>query len=84
MVQKSAKDGFRVVTKEIALLIGRLAHIGLASSAITETVTGEGPLSYLGFETGVPLPDGDPVVLAFMSFLLLASLDVGNSKLVKE
>lgn len=83
----SEKQGFRVslgFTKSNELFVGRMAMLGVASSIIGELLTGKGALAQLGIETGLPLSDIEPAILAIIAFNLIAALLPTKGRFVAE
>ena len=62
-------------TKENELFVGRVAQLGFAAALIGEAVTGVGPLAQFGLETGIPLRDAEPVLLAFIILTLFTAIN---------
>lgn len=71
-------------TKANELFVGRAAQLGFAASLIGETFTGKGPLAQFGLETGVPVTEAEPLLLAFIAFTFLAAINEGTGKFIKE
>lgn len=71
-------------TKENELFVGRVAQLGFAAALIGEAVTGVGPLAQLGLETGIPLKDAEPVLLASIILTLFTAINEGTGKFVDE
>jgi photosystem II protein len=67
-------------TKENELFVGRVAQLGFASSLIGEAITGLGPLAQFGFETGLPLSDTEPLLLAFIALFATFAINEGTGK----
>lgn len=55
--------------------MGRVAQLGFAAALIGEAVTGVGPLAQLGLETGIPLKDAEPVLLASIILTLFTAIN---------
>ena len=55
-----------------------------AACPIGERLTGKGPLTQLKLETGIPLADSEPLLLAFIIFLFVASITEGTGKFEAE
>jgi photosystem II protein len=51
---------------------------------IGEAVTGKGILGQLQIETGIPINQAEPLLLAFIAFFLFASINEGSGKFVDE
>jgi hypothetical protein len=58
----------------VQLFVGRLAMVGFAFAVIGEIVTGKGALAQLNIETGVPISEIEPLVLALIAFNTVAAL----------
>lgn len=71
-------------TKENELFVGRMAQLGFAFSLIGEAITGKGALGQFGLETGIPLYETEPLLLAFIVFTLFAAINEGTGKFVEE
>lgn len=71
-------------TKENELFVGRVAQLGFAASLVGEAVTGKGPLAQFDIETGLPLTETEPLLLAFIAFFLLAAVNEGRGRFVKD
>lgn len=71
-------------TKVNELIVGRTAQLGFAASLIGEAITGDGILGQLDVETGLPLSDTEPLLLAFILFFALAAVNEGSGKFVDE
>lgn len=71
-------------TKANELFVGRVAQLGFAAALIGEYVTGKGPLAQLGLETGIPLTEAEPLLLASIIFTLFAAVNEGSGKFVDE
>jgi len=54
-------------TKSNATWLGRLAMFGFAGSLVGEQLTGKGVLGQIGLETGIPVQEAEPLVLAFIA-----------------
>eukprot|EP00898_Chlorokybus_atmophyticus_P000259 jgi/Chlat1/1233/Chrsp115S00750 len=67
-------------TKENELFVGRVAQLGFAASLIGEAITGQGPLAQFDIETGLPLTETEPLLLAFIAFFLLAAINEGSGR----
>ncbi|KAI7838596.1 hypothetical protein COHA_007604 [Chlorella ohadii] len=77
-------SGFGQFSKENELFVGRVAQLGFASALIGEAITGKGILGQLGLETGLPLNETEPLLLAFVAFTLFAAINPGSGKFVDE
>lgn len=75
------KFGF---TKENELFVGRVAQLGFAFSLIGEALTGNGPLAQFGFETGIPINETEPLLIAFIFFTFFAAINEGTGKFIKD
>eukprot|EP01025_Chloroclados_australasicus_P005014 TRINITY_DN1140_c0_g1_i1.p1 TRINITY_DN1140_c0_g1~~TRINITY_DN1140_c0_g1_i1.p1 ORF type:complete len:256 (+),score=40.65 TRINITY_DN1140_c0_g1_i1:891-1658(+) len=71
-------------TKENEIFVGRLAQLGFAFALIGESITGKGPLGQLGIETGIPLNEAEPLLLASIIFTLFAAINEGRGRFVDE
>jgi len=69
-------------TKANELFVGRMAMLGFAASLVGEVLTGKGALAQFDVETGLPLADTEPLVLALVAFNLFAALWPGRGKFV--
>lgn len=69
-------------TKANELFVGRMAMLGFAASLVGEILTGKGALAQFDVETGLPLADTEPLVLALVAFNLFAALWPGRGKFV--
>lgn len=65
-------------TKNNEIFVGRVAQLGVLASVIGEKVTGQGPLTQFGIETGIPLGQASIGLVAFILFLLVAAVFEGN------
>jgi photosystem II protein len=65
-------------SKKNELLVGRTAQLGFLAAVIGEKVTGFGPLKQFGLETGIPLGQASVLLIAFISFFLLAAVFNGE------
>lgn len=65
-------------TKRNEVFVGRTAQLGFLASVIGEKVTGKGPLTQFGIETGIPLGAASFGLIIFISFFLVAALFEGN------
>ena len=61
-------------TKENELFVGRMAMLGFAASLLGEAITGQGILSQLNLETGIPVYEAEPLLLFFITFNLLGAI----------
>merc|ERR1711988_1195338 len=71
-------------TKENEIFVGRMAQIGFASSLIGEVITGKGALAQFDIETGLPLSDPEPLLLAFIVLVFLGALNDGTGKFITD
>lgn len=67
-------------TKENELFVGRLAQLGFAASLVGEAATGLGPLAQFGLETGIPLNETEPLLLAFIALFATFAINEGTGK----
>lgn len=65
-------------TKNNEVFVGRVAQLGFLASCIGEKVTGKGPLTQFGLETGIPVGQASIGLVAFILFLLVAAVFEGN------
>eukprot|EP00887_Chlorella_sp_A99_P001356 scaffold8.g1356.t1 len=78
----SGKWGF---TKENELFVGRMAQLGFAAALLGEALTGKGILGQIGLETGLPLSETEPLLLAFVALTATLALSPsGSGKFVDE
>jgi photosystem II 22kDa protein len=49
-----------------------------------ESVTGKGPLGQLGLETGIPLYEAEPFLIASILFTLFAAINEGRGEFTDE
>jgi len=61
-------------SKANELFVGRTAMIGFAAAVLGEVLTGKGALAQFDIETGLPLFDTEPLILAFTAFNIFAAL----------
>ncbi|CAI5458991.1 unnamed protein product [Closterium sp. Yama58-4] len=61
-------------TKANELFVGRVAMLGFAASLLGEAVIGQGILSQLNLETGIPITEAEPLVLFFIAFTVLGAI----------
>ncbi|CAI5497392.1 unnamed protein product [Closterium sp. Naga37s-1] len=61
-------------TKANELFVGRVAMLGFAASLLGEAVTGQGILSQLNLETGIPITEAEPLLLFFIAFTVLGAI----------
>lgn len=71
-------------TKANELFVGRMAQLGIAFSIIGEVITGKGTLAQLNIETGVPLNEIEPLVLAWVAFFFVAAINPGTGKFITD
>lgn len=67
-------------TKANELFVGRMAMIGFAASLLGEALTGKGILGQFDVETGLPLTETEPLLLAFIAFTLLGAIGALGSR----
>ncbi|CAI5929720.1 unnamed protein product [Closterium sp. NIES-65] len=61
-------------TKANELFVGRVAMLGFTASLLGEAVTGQGILSQLNLETGIPITEAEPLLLFFIAFTVLGAI----------
>jgi len=67
--------GFRFgLTKTNELFLGRISMFVFGSTVLIEHFTGNGLLSLLNFETGIPVWETEPVILGFIVFQIATGL----------
>ena len=71
-------------SKENEMFVGRMAQLGFAISLIGEALTGKGILAQFDVETGIPLSQTEPLLLAFIAFTLFTAINEGSGKFVDE
>merc|ERR1711904_644133 len=71
-------------TKANELFVGRMAMLGFAASLVGEILTGKGALAQFDVETGLPLGDTEPLVLALVAFNVFAAFAPGKGKFVED
>lgn len=73
-------------TKENELFVGRMAQLGFAAMLLGESLLpGDlGPLGQIGFTTGVPLNETEPLLLFSIVFTLFAAINEGRGDFVDE
>ena len=71
-------------TKENELFVGRVAQLGFAASLIGEAVTGLGPLAQFGLETGLPLSETEPLLLAFIALFATLAINEGTGSFEED
>merc|ERR1712241_1034565 len=71
-------------TKSNELFVGRMAMLGFAASLLGELLTGKGALAQFDLETGLPLFDTEPLVLALIAFNVFAAFAPGKGKFVED
>ena len=57
---------------------------GFAASLVGEAVTGKGALAQFDLETGLPLSETEPLLVAFIGFFLLAAVNEGSGRFVQD
>eukprot|EP00891_Asterochloris_glomerata_P009902 jgi/Astpho2/9902/Aster-06614 len=80
-VQKPGKVNFAQKPKQtlgISDEFGRVAMLGFVAAIIGEKVTGKGPLTQVGIETGIPLGQVSIFLVAFIAFFFFAAIFTGN------
>ncbi|GJP29483.1 hypothetical protein CLOM_g16751 [Closterium sp. NIES-68] len=71
-------------TKANELFVGRMAQLGFAASLIGEVVTGRGALAQLNIETGLPVWEVEPLLLASIAFFFIAAINPGTGKFIND
>lgn len=71
-------------TKANELFVGRMAQLGIAFSIIGEIITGKGTLAQLNIETGVPINEIEPLVIAWVVFFFVAAINPGTGKFITD
>ncbi|CAI5973457.1 unnamed protein product [Closterium sp. NIES-64] len=71
-------------TKANELFVGRMAQLGFAASLIGEVVTGRGALAQLNIETGLPVWELEPLLLASIAFFFVAAINPGTGKFIND
>ncbi|CAI5499399.1 unnamed protein product [Closterium sp. Naga37s-1] len=71
-------------TKANELFVGRMAQLGFAASLIGEVVTGRGALAQLNIETGLPVWELEPLLLASVAFFFVAAINPGTGKFIND
>eukprot|EP00475_Leptophrys_vorax_P030372 TRINITY_DN45446_c0_g1_i6.p2 TRINITY_DN45446_c0_g1~~TRINITY_DN45446_c0_g1_i6.p2 ORF type:complete len:254 (-),score=26.51 TRINITY_DN45446_c0_g1_i6:136-897(-) len=71
-------------TKANELFVGRMAQLGFAASLIGEVITGKGALAQLNIETGVPVWELEPLVIANVIFFFIAAINPGTGKFIND
>ncbi|CAI5478553.1 unnamed protein product [Closterium sp. Yama58-4] len=71
-------------TKANELFVGRMAQLGFAASLIGEVVTGKGALAQLNIETGLPIWELEPLLLASIAFFFVAAINPGTGKFIND
>ncbi|CAI5526021.1 unnamed protein product [Closterium sp. Naga37s-1] len=61
-------------TRANELFVGRVAMLGFAASLLGEAVTGQGILSHLNLETGIPITEAEPLLLFFITFTVIGAI----------
>ncbi|CAI5948330.1 unnamed protein product [Closterium sp. NIES-65] len=62
-------------TKANELFVGRMAQLGFAASLVCEVITGKGALAQLNIETGLPIFELEPLLLASIVFFFVAAIN---------
>lgn len=70
--------------QENELFVGRMAQLGFAFALLGEAITGKGPLGQIGLETGIPLNEAEPLLLASILFTLFAAINEGRGRFEDE
>ncbi|CAI5524913.1 unnamed protein product [Closterium sp. Naga37s-1] len=71
-------------TKANELFVGRMAQLGFAASLIGEVITGRGALAQLNIETGLPIFELEPLLLASIAFFFVAAINPGTGKFIND
>jgi photosystem II protein len=71
-------------TKANELFVGRLAQLGIAFAIIGEIISGKGALAQLNFETGVPITELEPIIIAQVVFFFIAAINSGTGKFIND
>ncbi|CAI5497393.1 unnamed protein product [Closterium sp. Naga37s-1] len=71
-------------TKANELFVGRMAQLGFAASLIGEAITGRGALAQLNIETGLPIFELEPLLLASIAFFFVAAINPGTGKFIND
>jgi len=71
-------------TKANELFVGRAAQLGFAFSILGEVVTGKGALAQLNIETGVPVTEIEPLVIAWVAFFFVAAINPGTGQFISD
>ncbi|GAB4821395.1 hypothetical protein N2152v2_008441 [Parachlorella kessleri] len=77
-------SGQRGITKEEELSLGRMAQLMLSVFFTGELLSGKGALGLLEIETGVPACEAEPLVIIFVSLMLLAAINPGSGRFVEK
>jgi len=75
---------FPRLTKARELGLGRLAMFGFSASFLGELITGKGALAQFDIETGLPLNESEPLILAFVGLNAVLALWPASGKFVAE
>ncbi|CAI5490523.1 unnamed protein product [Closterium sp. Naga37s-1] len=71
-------------TKANELFVGRMAQLGFAASLVGEVITGKGALAQLNIETGLPVWEVEPLLLASIVILFVAAINPGTGKFIND
>ncbi|CAI5509229.1 unnamed protein product [Closterium sp. Naga37s-1] len=71
-------------TKANELFVGRMAQLGFAASLVGEVITGKGALAQLNIETGLPVWEVEPLLLASIVILFIAAINPGTGKFIND
>ncbi|CAI5985335.1 unnamed protein product [Closterium sp. NIES-65] len=71
-------------TKANELFVGRMAQLGFAASLVGEVITGRGALAQLNIETGLPIFELEPLLLASIVFFFVAAINPGTGKFIND
>ena len=71
-------------SKANELFVGRLAQLGFAASLVGEAVTGLGPLAQFGLETGIPLSETEPALIAAIVLLGTLAINEGTGSFEED
>ncbi|CAI5975808.1 unnamed protein product [Closterium sp. NIES-64] len=71
-------------TKANELFVGRMAQLGFAASLVGEVITGRGALAQLNIETGLPVWELEPLLLASIAFFFIAAINPGTGKFIND
>ncbi|GJP32630.1 hypothetical protein CLOM_g17241 [Closterium sp. NIES-68] len=71
-------------SKANELFVGRMAQLGFAASLVGEVITGKGALAQLNIETGVPIWEIEPLILASIALFFIAAINPGTGKFIND